>query len=109
MRQIPLAVLALALAMLVTPAARASTPEAPLPLPCGLRFPVPPPQDTAGVLTAIEDCVFVDHVDPIVCPELQPLAGTYPGGLSVGSDGDVSLDGSGFNPLYDCPPYEGIS
>jgi len=104
-----LAVVALALAMLVAPAARANTPQAAVPLPCGVPFPVPPPQDTFDILTAINNCVFVDHVDPIVCPELQPLAGTYPGGLSIGPDGDVSLDGSGFNPLYDCPPYEGIS
>jgi hypothetical protein len=52
--------------------------------------------------------VFITYVDPVVCPVLVSLAGTYPGGVTIAPDGDVFVpDPLGLqpNPVYDCPPY----
>jgi hypothetical protein len=52
---------------------------------------------------------FVSFVDPVVCPVLLKLSGTY-GPVTIGADGDVYIpdpfalfDG----PAFDCPPYVG--
>ncbi|MDQ1686427.1 MAG: hypothetical protein QOC82_3164 [Frankiaceae bacterium] len=46
--------------------------------------------------------------DPVACPVLVQMAGSYPGGLTIAPDGDVYLPdplGLRLNPIYDCPPY----
>jgi len=78
-----------------------------------------PPQQTEDLLNVLvnsansfaNDCVFIPYVDPALCPVLKQLAGNYPGGLTVGPDGDVDFpDPSGLGlwtgSWYDCPPYE---
>jgi len=79
-----------------------------------------PPQTTEDLLNVLlnsansfaNECVFMPYVDPAVCPVLKQLAGSYPGGLTVGPDGDVDFpDPTGLqlwigSSWYDCPPYE---
>jgi hypothetical protein len=50
---------------------------------------------------------IVSSVDPVVCPVLQKLTGTY-GPVTIGADGDVHIPDPIvlFNGVaYDCPPY----
>jgi len=61
-----------------------------------------PPQAVIDVL----DIVFND-LDPLDCPALARLAGTY-GPVTIAPDGDVYVADPldlGLNPIYDCPPY----
>jgi hypothetical protein len=54
---------------------------------------------------------FVSTVDPVVCPVLAQLAGSYPGGVTIDPTGDVSVPDPldlGLNPVYDCPPYRSV-
>jgi hypothetical protein len=61
-----------------------------------------PPQEIYDVA----DGLVFPVVDPLVCPVLKTLAGNYPGGLAIKSDGDVYLSGVPvIGPIYDCPPY----
>jgi hypothetical protein len=67
-----------------------------------------PPQQVTDLLNDL----FINTIDPIVCPVLiqlgQALGGGVPGVLEIGPDGDVSIAdplGLGLNPVYDCPPY----
>lgn len=48
------------------------------------------------------NAVFVEHVDPAVCPLLVAHAGAY-GAVEVEPDGDVHVAGE---LVWDCPPYE---
>jgi len=72
-----------------------------------------PPQICEGcslidILLDALDEVFIDDVDPKVCPVLAERAGSYPGGITIAPDGDVYLPdplGLGLNPIYICPPY----
>jgi len=59
----------------------------------------PPPDD--DLLDKV-DQVFIDHVDPVLCPVLAEHAGTV-GPVAVEPDGDVSIAGS---EVWLCPPYE---
>jgi len=50
------------------------------------------------------------QLDPAICPQLAAHAGSYPGGVTIGPDGDLRTDapdplGLGTNNVYDCPPY----
>lgn len=70
-------------------------------------------------LPTIRQREYIDHVattafaivDPTVCAELASHAGSYPGDVTIGPDGDVyAYDvpdplGLGLTVLYDCPPY----
>jgi hypothetical protein len=50
-----------------------------------------------------------DNIDPRVCPVLAGLAGTYPGGIVISSEGDVSIPdpaGLGLTKIWDCPVYD---
>jgi hypothetical protein len=62
-----------------------------------------PPQQYIDLLDEL------GHIaDGIDCPVLRQLAGEYPGGVTIGPDGDVYLPdplGLGLNPWNDCPPY----
>jgi hypothetical protein len=57
--------------------------------------------------------LFLDIIDPTVCPQLQQIGsvtgGGFAGVLWIASDGDVyvanPLGIGGLNPVYDCPPY----
>lgn len=61
-----------------------------------------PPQAVIDVLNAA-----FGAADEVLCPQLAKLAGSYPGGITIGSDGDVygQPDPLGLGPLYDCPPW----
>lgn len=74
-----------------------------------------PPQSVIDILDAVFGAVnsaFVAYVDPVVCPVLVQLAGSYPGGVTIAPDGDVfvsdPLDLFGGSPVEDCPPYAAI-
>jgi len=79
----------------------------------GIQFPPQTTQDLleallTGIPSDLNSCVFVPVVDPAVCPVLEQLAGSYPGGVTVGPDGDLDLPDPlelWTGPLYDCPPY----
>lgn len=63
-----------------------------------------PPQSILDLITAAQ----VDYVDPVVCPVLRQLVGSYPGGVTIAPDGDLYLPdpfGLDINPFWDCPPY----
>jgi hypothetical protein len=63
-----------------------------------------PPQGITDTLDTVFDLV----VDPIVCPVLRSLAGTYPlvvRTLVIELDGDVYINGGDQTFIYDCPPY----
>jgi len=70
-----------------------------------------PPEWVLYVINAVNGDVLaaeVAYVDPVVCPVLVQLAGSYPGGVTIGPDGDTYLPdplGLGVNPFWDCPPY----
>lgn len=70
------------------------------------------------VLPSTRQQQYIRHVgttvfailDPAVCSQLAPHAGSYPGGVMIGPDGDLYLGipdplDLGLNPTYDCPPY----
>ena len=76
-----------------------------------------PPQEVIDLLNSVFDIldgVFntlnqfeIDNVDPVVCPVLKSLAGTY-GPITIAADGDVIIPDPldlGLNPFWDCPPY----
>jgi hypothetical protein len=68
--------------------------------------PIAPPECCDLVGTVFE--ILATYVDPAACPALAGLAGSYPGGITIGPDGDVYVPdplGLGVNPIYDCPPY----
>lgn len=74
----------------------------PCPTPLG-PFIFPPP-----VVTDLLDDIFTVAVDPAVCPVLASQAGSYPEGVTIGPDGDLTVPdptGLGWGRLYDCPPY----
>lgn len=58
----------------------------------------PPPGDLFDTV----DEVFIDHVDPVLCPVFAEHAGTV-GPVTIQPDGDVSIADSEF---WLCPPYE---
>jgi len=70
---------------------------------------VPPecPLFGCDILGTINRIIIAD-VDPVACPELAKLAGSYPGGVTIDPTGDVFVPDPlslGLNPIYDCPPY----
>jgi len=63
-----------------------------------------PPQAVIDLI----DGVFAGTVDPIVCPELRSLAGSYTidgFGVVITTGGDIYIDLLDQNFVYDCPPY----
>jgi len=55
---------------------------------------------------------YIDHAfrttDAVYCPALAAAAGSYPGGVTIGPDGDVFAPdplGLGITQVWDCPPY----
>jgi hypothetical protein len=69
-----------------------------------------PPRIVTDILDIVDGDIYhayVSVIDPLVCPKLVGLAGTY-GPVTIAPDGDVDVpdpldlwDG----PMYDCPPY----
>ena len=73
-----------------------------------------PPQGVIDLYDAVSADVNRDKdavVDPVVCPLLVKLAGSY-GPVTIAPDGDVyvpdPLDLFG-GPVYDCPPYSPVT
>ena len=69
-----------------------------------------PPNFIIEALDTIFDVVnaVVAYPDPVVCPVLVQLAGSYPGGVTIAADGDVYVPDPLVlfaGPVYDCPPY----
>jgi hypothetical protein len=72
----------------------------------------PTPQTTCGnaITVQVPPQEVIDLLnntfDPLICPILASLAGTY-GPITIDSTGDVTItpDPLGLNPIYDCPPY----
>jgi len=74
-----------------------------------------PPRSVIDILDAVFGVVnaaFVAYVDPVACPVLVQLAGSYPGGVTIAPDGDVHvtdpLNWLGETLVQDCPPYATI-
>lgn len=67
-----------------------------------------PPRNVTDILDIIDgdiDNAYVSVIDPLVCPELARLAGTY-GPVTITPDGDVEVPdplGLWDGPMYDCP------
>jgi hypothetical protein len=61
-----------------------------------------PPQQVIDLL----DALFIGTIDPLTCPVLASLHGTY-GPITIGLDGDITIspDPLGLNPIDNCPPY----
>lgn len=75
--------------------------------PVVIQIPPECPLGTCDTLGTIHR-LFVNVVDPVVCPVLAQGAGDYPGGVTVDPTGDVFVPDPfdlGLNPIYDCPPY----
>lgn len=67
-----------------------------------------PVRDTLNSILDVTDPFFLDWIQPVICPVLGELSGSY-GVVTIGPDGDVSVTdppGSLPRPLYDCPPYD---
>jgi len=89
-----------------------SDPDLDCPVDIGFPF---PPQPVLDVLSLIERSgqavVCGDDqstICAVACPQLQGLAGDY-GPITVTPDGDVAVvdqDNFGYNPVFDCPPYQ---
>jgi hypothetical protein len=56
--------------------------------------------DVVQFLAPLRDVLLDVYVDPVLCPVLAMLQGSY-GPLTIGPDGDVDLTAA---PLYECPP-----
>ena len=61
------------------------------------RFQIPP-QEVIDLI----DMLFIDIIDPAICPVLAGLAPGVPGVVDINTQGDVFVLGDGF---FDCPPY----
>jgi len=75
--------------------------------PVNIQIPPECPLGTCDLIGTINR-LFIKVIDPVVCPALAQLAGSYPGGVTIDPTGDVSIPdplGLGINPVYDCPPY----
>ena len=73
-----------------------------------IEIQIPPECIASCDILGTIDQFIVYAVDPVVCPALSKLAGSYPGGVTIDPTGDVTVpdpldlfDG----PAYDCPPY----
>jgi hypothetical protein len=70
-----------------------------------------PPQVVIDTLNGVFDTLTaleIAQVDPLVCPQLKAHAGSYPGGINIAPDGDLTVPDPldlGLNPVWDCPPY----
>ncbi|MDQ1537623.1 MAG: hypothetical protein QOE58_2016, partial [Actinomycetota bacterium] len=65
-----------------------------------------PPQVVYDTLNG----VFINTIDPTLCPILKAHAGNY-GPFTIESDGDVTGPDPlnlGLNPYDDCPPYRTV-
>lgn len=52
---------------------------------------------------------YLQVVHDVLCSVLVEAPGSYPGGVTIGPDGDVYVPdplGTGLNPVEDCPPYD---
>jgi hypothetical protein len=83
------------------------------PVDCGGGDPTFPPQEIIDTLNLIFDTIngVLDDaysvVDPVICPVLTSLAGSY-GPITIKPDGDVYVPDPLVllgGPVYDCPPY----
>jgi len=77
--------------------------------PAADEFEIPPPIffDTLDTIFDAVNGVLIAVVDPVICPVLKTLAGTY-GPVEINSEGDVIVnDPLGLiGKVYDCPPYD---
>jgi hypothetical protein len=72
-----------------------------------LQFPEQRYIDLLNQIFDVVDGIQRTTLDPVLCPVLRQLAGSYPGGVTISPDGDVSLPDPlllGLDPIYDCPP-----